>query len=174
MASQEKKILVIPISPYKRGRGTDKIPVMALAERNGRAYSKPIENVNAKTLKGAIRTLVHKDSTIMTDEWPSYTGIGKDFSGGHETVNHGEGELSRGFVPTNTAESYFALLKRGVMGIFHHVSKHHLHRYCDEFSFRWNYRKVSDGERTVAAISGSKGKRLTYKPTFGYSRNLVS
>jgi transposase-like protein len=148
---------------HKRGRGTDKVPVLALVERRGNVFSKPIENVKAKTLKGSIRTLVHKDSTIMTDEWKSYTGIGKEFTGGHETINHGEGEFSRGYVYTNTAESYFALLKRGVMGIFHHVSKHHLHRYCDEFSFRWNYRKVNDGERTVAAIKGSKGKRLSYK-----------
>lgn len=132
-------------------------------KRNGKAYSKPIEHVNAKTLKGAIRTLVHKDSTIITDEWRSYTGIGKDFSGGHETVNHGEGEFSRGYVSINTVESYFALLKRGVMGSFHHVSKGHLHRYCDEFSFRWNYRKVSDGERTIAMIKGAKGKRLSYR-----------
>ena len=78
-------------------------------------------------------------------------------------VNHGDGEFSRGFVYTNTAESYFALLKRGVMGIFHHVSKGHLHRYCDEFSFRWNYRKVNDGERAIAVIKGSKGKRLAYR-----------
>lgn len=150
---------------HKRGRGTDKVPVLALVERKGNVFSKPIENVNAKTLKGAIRTLVHKDSTIMTDEWKSYTGIGKEFNGGHKTVNHGEGEFSRGYVYTNTAESYFALLKRGVMGIFHHVSKGHLHRYCDEFSFRWNYRKVNDGERAIAVIKGAKGKRLSYRVT---------
>jgi transposase-like protein len=149
----------------KRGRGTEKAPVMVLVERNGKAYSKPIEHVNAKTLKGTIRTMVDKDSTIITDEWKSYTGIGKEFTGGHETINHGEGEFSRGYVYTNTAESFFALLKRGVMGIFHHVSKHHLHRYCDEFSFRWNYRKVNDGERTMVAIKGSKGKRLSYRTT---------
>ncbi len=154
-----------PKKKHKRGRGTDKVPVLALVERKGSVFSKPIENVNAKTLKGSIRTLVHKDSTIMTDEWKSYGGIGKEFTGGHKTINHGDGAFSRGYIYTNTAESYFALLKRGVMGIFHHVSKGHLHRYCDEFSFRWNYRKVNDGERTVAAIEGSKGKRLSYRTT---------
>jgi len=102
---------------HKRGRGTDKAPVMALVERNGKAYSKPIKNVDGKTLKGNIKRMVNKDSTIMTDEWKSYKGIGKEFTGGHWTVNHGQGEFSRGFVYTNTAESYFALLKRGVMGI---------------------------------------------------------
>ena len=159
---------------HKKGRGTDKTPVMALVERRGDAYSKPIKNVDGKTLKGTIKDLVHKESTIMTDEWKSYIGIGKNFSGGHEFVNHGKGEFSRGYVSTNTVESYFALLKRGVMGIFHHVSKHHLYRYCDDFSFRWNYRKVSDGERMIAAIKGVVGKRLTYRKTFGYNQCLIS
>ncbi|MGA8833798.1 MAG: IS1595 family transposase [Desulfomonilaceae bacterium] len=158
---------------HKRGRGTDKAPVMALVERDGDVYSKPIKNVDGKTLKGTIKQLVHKSSTIMTDEWPSYTGIGKDFSGGHEVVNHSEGEFSRGWIYTNTAESYFALLKRGVMGIFHQVSKHHLYRYCNEFSFRWNYRKVSDGERMIAAIEGVVGKRLTYRPISPNCHSLV-
>jgi len=66
-------------------------------------------------------------------------------------------------VNTNTAESFFALLKRGVHGTFHHISKTHLHRYCDEFSFRWDERKVTDGERAVSAIKGAEGKRLIYR-----------
>jgi transposase-like protein len=150
----------------KRGRGSErKTPVVALVERNGRVRSKPIERVNAKTLKGAIRENVHRDSRIMTDEWAAYTGIGKEFKGGHEVVNHGNGEYTRGDAYTNSVESYFALLKRGVHGIFHHVSKTHLHRYCDEFSFRWNYRKVDDGERMIEAVKGATGKRLMYKPS---------
>jgi transposase-like protein len=159
---------------HKRGRGTDKAPVMALVERDGKAYSKPIKNVDGKTLKGNIKRMVNQDSTIMTDEWKSYRGIGKDFTGSHWTVNHGEGEFSRGWVYTNTAESYFALLKRGVMGIFHQVSKWHLHRYCNEFSFRWNHRKVSDGERMVAAIKGVVGKRLTYRLVSPNCHSLVN
>jgi len=81
----------------------------------------------------------------------------------HQVVNHGAGEYARGDANTNTAESYFALLKRGVMGTFHHISKQHLFRYCDEFSFRWNNRKVSDGKRTENAIKGFVGKRLVYR-----------
>ncbi|MDD5556551.1 MAG: IS1595 family transposase [bacterium] len=147
----------------KRGRGTSKMPVVALISRKGRAYSKPVERVNAKELKGAIRKMVSKDSRIITDEWKAYQGIGREFAGGHESVNHGEKEYARGDVHVNNAESYFALLKRGVHGIFHHVSREHLGRYCDEFSFRWNHRKVSDGERTIAAIRGIAGKRLAYQ-----------
>jgi len=151
----------------KRGRGTKKQPVMLLVERNGKAYSKPVEFVNAKTLKGAIKEMVNKDSTIMTDEWKSYTGIGKDFKGGHKVVNHNQGEYVNGNAYTNTAESYFALLKRGVHGTFHHISKKHLAKYCNEFSFRWDNNKVTDGARTENAIKGFEGKRLMLKGLMG-------
>ncbi|MCC6450533.1 MAG: IS1595 family transposase [Candidatus Aureabacteria bacterium] len=146
----------------KRGRGTSKIPVLALISRLGQMRSRPVERVNAAELKGAIRGMVAKSARIMTDEWPAYCGIGKEYAGGHHTVNHGNDEYVRGDVHVNNAESYFALLKRGVHGIFHHVSREHLGRYCDEFSFRWNNRKVTDGERTIAAIRGAEGKRLMY------------
>lgn len=147
----------------KRGRGTKKTPVMVLVERGGKAFSKPIKRVDAANLKSAIREMVNRQAMIMTDEWTSYQGIGLEFVGGHGVVNHGLGEYVNGNISTNTAESYFALLKRGVHGVFHHVSKQHLARYCHEFSFRWNFRKVSDGERAEAAIKGAIGKRLTYK-----------
>jgi transposase-like protein len=147
----------------KRGRGTKKTPVVALIERDGRAKTRVVENVTADTLKDAIRENVSKQSTIMTDELPAYNGIGQEFAGGHQTVNHSVREYVRGLFHTNTGESFFALLKRGVHGTFHHISKHHLHRYCSEFSFRWNGRKVNDGERAVLAIQGAEGKRLVYK-----------
>jgi transposase-like protein len=149
----------------KRGRGTKKVPVMALVERDGRIKTQVLEHVNASTLKTAIRENVDKQAAIQTDELNLYEGIGKEFDGGHETINHSQGEYARGAVNTNSAESFFALLKRGVHGTFHHISKTHLHRYCNEFSFRWDERKVTDGERTVEAIKGAEGKRLTYKGT---------
>lgn len=147
----------------KRGRGTNKTPVMALVERNGKVRTKVICDVTAKTLKGAILDNVAKKSAIMTDEMPSYRGIGREYAGGHSTVNHGAGEYARADgTNTNTAESFFALLKRGMYGTFHHVSKKHLHRYCDEFSFRWDHRKTDDCARTAAALKMVAGKRLTY------------
>lgn len=149
--------------PRKRGRGTKKAPVIALIERGGKAVSKPIENVTAKTLKTAIREMVNQEARIVTDEWKSYRGIGKEFKGGHSIVRHSEGEYVNGDAFTNTAESYFALLKRGIHGTFHHISKKHLSRYCNEFSFRWDNRKVSDGMRTENAIRGFVGKRLLLK-----------
>jgi len=148
---------------HKRGRGTEKTPVMVLVERNGEAISKPIERVDAKNLQSAIRETVDKSSTIMTDECRGYYGIGQGFEGGHKSINHTMGEYVNGDISTNTAESYFALLKRGVHGTFHHISKQHLAKYCDEFSFRWNYRKVNDGNRAEAAIRGADVKRLLYK-----------
>jgi transposase-like protein len=153
-------------SKRKRGRGTTKQPVLVLVERDGRARAKPIENTTAKTLKNEIAVHVAKEAVVMTDELHSYWGLDKTFAR-HETVKHGAGEYSRKTqdglnVHTNTGESFFALLKRGHYGIFHQLSKKHLHRYCNEFTFRWGHRKVSDGERMVAAIRGAEGKRLMY------------
>lgn len=150
-------------SERRYGRGTQKPPVLALVERDGRVRSKPVEHVDAATLQSAIREQVHESSTIMTDEWPAYQGIGIHYARGHKTVQHGAGEYVLGDAYTNDAESLFALLKRGVHRIFHHISKMHLHRYCDEFSFRWDNRKTSDGERATQAIKGADGKRLVYK-----------
>lgn len=146
----------------KRGRGTRKTPVVVLVERNGRARSKVIKRLNGKNLKQQIRDNVHSDSTIMTDEFKAYIGVGKGFAGGHKTVNHGSGEYARGNVHSNTAESYFALLKRGIVGSFHHVSAKHLHRYCNEFDFRWNHRDIKDSERFVSALHLAEGTRLMY------------
>ena len=84
----------------KNGRGTKKAPVTALVEREGKAISQPIDNINSKILKSAIKEMVNKESTIMTDEWRSYNGIGKDFEGGHKVVNHGIGEFVDGDIST--------------------------------------------------------------------------
>lgn len=121
------------------------------------------DRVDGATLKATIRDNVDRSSRIMTDEWAAYRGIGTEFKGGHEVVTHSAGGYVRGDAHTNTAESFFALLKRGVTGSFHHVSKQHLDRYCDEFSFRWDHRSIDDSPRTEIAIRQTKGKRLTYK-----------
>jgi transposase-like protein len=156
--------------PHKRGRGTDKTPVMVLVERDGSARAFPLENVTADSLKGEIAVNVAKEAIVMTDELASYRGV-RD-GDGHRTVKHSAGEYSRRDpdgvnVHTNTAESFFALLKRGHYGIFHQLSKKHLHRYCTEFGFRWDRRKITDGERMVDAIRGAEGKRLMYKQPTG-------
>jgi transposase-like protein len=147
----------------KRGRGTTKIPVVALIETGGSAYSQPVKIVNAKTLGTLMKKIVDRSARIVTDEFRGYVPPAKNFAD-HSTVNHSIDQYVNpdGF-HVNTAEAYFALLKRGVHGTFHHVSAKHLHRYCDEFSFRWNGRTLEDVERRNAAVKGAEGKRLMYR-----------
>jgi transposase-like protein len=147
----------------KRGRGTAKTPVFAAVQREGQIRRRVVANVTGETLKAAIREEVDNRARIVTDENSAYRGIGSEFAGGHESVCHSTREYARGDVHTNTAESSFALVKRGIMGIYHNVSKEHLHRYLWQFDFLWNHRKLNDGERTVIAIQRSEGKRLLYK-----------
>jgi len=147
----------------KRGRGTKKPPVLGLVERKGKIRACVIPNVTGKTLRNKMRETIHDSARIMTDDLRQYRSIGREFAGGHKFVRHTFGEYVRGDIHTNTAESFFALLKRGIYGTFHAVSKKHLHRYISEFEFRWNTRKIDDGKRVVAAIKGADGKRLMYR-----------
>ena len=150
-----------PIS--KRGRGTRKQPVMAMVQRGGDVRTAVIPNVTATTLKAAIVQHVAETAKLNTDEFVSYQPIGRSWPGGHDTIDHKRREYSRGEAYTNTAESFFALLKRGVYGTFHAVSKRHLPQYVSELEFRWNTRKMDDGSRIVAAVRGGEGKRLMYR-----------
>ena len=154
--------------PSKRGRGTEKTPVAVFVERDGNVHCRPVERVDAATLKGEIHKFVDSKAAIMTDEWRSYAGIGIEFEGGHRVVCYKNKEYARTdadgvHVHNNTAESFNALIKRGHYGVYHQMSKKHLHRYCAEFGFRWDHRKVSDHERMEAAIMGISGKRLLYE-----------
>ena len=84
----------------------------------------------------------------------------------HGIVNHSIGEYARDDAHTNTVEGYFSILKRGIYGVFHHVSSYHLHRYTTEFDFRYNHREklgFNDSERNHAALKGISGKGLTYR-----------
>jgi transposase-like protein len=146
----------------KRGRGTSKTPVVALIQRGGNVRAVVVDRVTAKNLRAHAVKHMHPDSCLMTDEFKAYGPVGREFSG-HGIVTHSWGEYVKGKAHVNTCESFFALLKRGHYGTFHQLSKTHLHRYVDEFEFRWNHRKVSDGARMLAAISGVEGKRLMYR-----------
>lgn len=141
-----------------------KMAVVTLVERDGEARSFHVANVTAKMVRPLIVKTASRKSHLMTDESPIYPKIGREFAG-HTTVNHSKNEYVRkgGFATTNTADSFFALLKRGVYGQFHSVSEAHLHRYLAEFDFRYRYRKVSDTERTEALIEGMQGKRLLFQ-----------
>jgi transposase-like protein len=141
--------------------------VMTLVERGGEARSFHVKNATAKTLRDTAVKIASRKSYLMTDENVAYTKLGKEFDG-HATVNHSAKEYARlgGFVHVNSAENYFSIFKRGVIGTFHHVSEAHLHRYLAEFDFRYNNRSglgVEDNERSEKAIRGSAGKRLFYQ-----------
>lgn len=152
--------------PHKRGRGTKKTPVFVAVERNGQIRRRVVANVTGATLKAAIRELVDTNAKLMTDEHPGYNGLAPEYAS-HDTVNHGSKEYVRGDVHTNTAESSNALVKWGLMGIYHNVSKQYLPRYLAQWDFCWNHRESNDGERTVAAIKTAEGKRLMYKTPVG-------
>ncbi len=146
-----------------RGRSLKtKTPVAVLVERGGEVRARMVVDASAKSLKAHIRQNVDKTARMMTDEWRAYAWLEGEFAG-HETVDHGAGEYVRGDAYTNTAESWVALLKRGIVGTFHHVSEQHLNRYVAEFEFRYNRRKAKDGERAIAAVINAKGKRLYYR-----------
>jgi transposase-like protein len=147
----------------KRGRGTTKTPVFVAVERKGQLRRRVVADVTGQTLKDAIREEVDRQARIITDEHTSYQGIGHEFVGGHETVSHGTKEYVRGDVHTNTAESSHALVKRGIVGIYHNVSREYLHRYLWQYDFLWNNRELNDGERTVLGIKAAEGKRLMYE-----------
>lgn len=149
----------------KRGRGAaGKTAVFGLIERNGRVFAKPVSRIDAKTLQKEIREKVVKGSNLMTDEFLSYRGLSVDYT--HRTIQHGAGVYARGDVHTNTIECYWSLLKRGIFGIYHQVSKKHLHRYCTEFGFRYNTRKGNEVSRFDNVLSECDG-RLMYKTLTG-------
>ena len=142
-------------------------PVFALVERDGEARSFHVPNVRANTLRAVMEVQTSRASHLRTDEAKVYTGIGWNFAS-HETVRHSEDEYVRGDAHTNTVEGFFSILKRGVYGVYQHVSEAHLHRYLAEFDHRYNNREklgVNDVERAARALRGAKGKRLTYQTT---------
>jgi len=120
--------------------------------------------VNARTLRPILVAQIDRRTFLMTDDAGQYRYMGRDFAK-HETVNHGIEEYVRGEAHTNTIEGYFSILKRGITGVYHHVSQQHLKRDLVEFDFRYNERMaldVTDAERATKAIKGVVGKRLTY------------
>lgn len=144
--------------------GQGKEAVFSLVERNGKVRSHHVADVSAKTLRPILTAQINAASSLMTDGAGQYRHMHKDFAR-HEMVNHEISEYVRGDAHTNTVESYFATLKRGITGTYHHVSQQHLKRYLGEFDFRHNERMalgVTDSERAEKVLRGTVGKRMTY------------
>jgi transposase-like protein len=141
--------------------------VVSLVERGGAVRSAHIASVSPKSLRPAVVKVASRKSRLMTDDAKWYVRIGEEFSG-HQTTEHAKGEYVRGDVHSNTVENFFSILKRGIIGTYHHVSEAHLDRYLAEFDFRYSHRAklgVTDGERAALALKGIEGKRLTYRRT---------
>ena len=147
-----------------RGRGgAGKSIAFALVERGGKVRSHHIPSVSAKNLRPIVQKQIHEETTVMSDTGGAR--IATEFKK-HGMVNHGIGEYVRGEVSTNTVESYFATLKRGITGVYHSVSEAHLKRYLAEFDWRYNEREalgVDDATRMAKSIPGIVGKRLMYR-----------
>ncbi len=148
-----------------QGRGAvGKAAVLGMRERGGRTKAMPISGTSMEEIQGAIHANVEVGSTLMTDEHAAYNDLEGLFFR-QERVNHSAGEYVKGMASTNGIESVWAVLKRGVNGVYHHVSKKHLGRYVDEFAFRLNDGKVTRHtiERLNSFIDAVVGKRITYK-----------
>jgi transposase-like protein len=154
-----------------------KHPVVALVERGGEVRSFHMPTIRANTLRSVMARNISIESHLMTDEAKTYTLIGHNFAS-HGVVNHTNKEYVRWgvqfpemkpqMISTNTVEGYFSILKRGIYGVYQHVSEAHLHRYLSEFDFRYNNRIAlgcDDETRADRALKGAKGKRLTYQTT---------
>ncbi len=157
-----------PGMPVKSGYA-HKMKVLTLIDREtGRARSMVIDDLKSETIGPIVLANVQREAALMTDEAHRFQSIGRHFAS-HDTVNHAKDEYVRygdPVITTNTVENYFSVFKRGMKGTYQHCAKKHLHRYLAEFDFRYSNRSAlgcEDQERTVRALVGIIGKRLTYR-----------
>jgi len=143
--------------------------VVSVLQRGGRVQSKHVDRVTAENLRSIVAQNVTTGAHIITDSSTVLQGALMGHK--HDQVNHRDKEYVRYedgvCITTNAIEGYFSILKRGINGVYHQVGKQHLHRYLSEFDFRYNARKVTDGERTLQAIKQTGGKRLMLRDSIG-------
>jgi transposase-like protein len=136
--------------------------IITLVERGGEVRSFHVPRADKVTVSKIVADYIARESRLHTDESNLYKGADQFFTA-HETVKHSAKEYARGDVHVNSAEGYFGIFKRGMRGVYQHCAEKNLHRYLAEFDFRYNTRGMSDVERTLIAIKGGEGKRLTYR-----------
>lgn len=136
-----------------------KVPVFGLIS-NGYVYTRVIPNTNGRTLKTIINELVKKNTIIVTDGWRGYRGLSDNYI--HKIIEHNKGIYVKDKYHTNGIENFWSQLKRGIIGVYHVTSPKHLSKYCDEFAFRYNTRKLKDGERFNIALASAED-RLEYR-----------
>ena len=140
--------------------------IVTLIDREaGRARSFHVTHIDHTNIRAALVTNAHRSSHLRTDDARFYFGIGSEFAS-HKTTIHSNREFSRGDGNhSNTAENFFSILKRGVVGVYHHMSATHMHRYLAEFDMRYSTKSITDGERAALIVKGMVGRRLTYRRT---------
>ena len=148
----------------RQGRSKDKTAVLGMIERGGRVRAHVIEDIRRKTLHGYVRDNVVEGSTLYTDEFVSYTGLGRDYD--HRTINHAVAYVD-GNVHTNVMENFWSLLKRGLHGTYISVRPFHLFRYLDERVFTFNLRDLTDYDRFASLLRAVAGRRVTYTELTG-------
>lgn len=137
----------------------DKTPVLGIvSDKKVRTFVVP--DTKAKTLKPLINKTVKSGSILVTDEWKAYLSMSQDYD--HKVVKHKEKQYVMNGFHTNSIEGFWSILKRGIYGIYHNVSREHLSRYCDEFSYRYNTRELKDSQRFANSLENIES-RLTYK-----------
>jgi transposase-like protein len=144
----------------------NKVPVMGMVQRDGKAK---LQVIGKNSFKTVVHANVKREAIVITDSHLGYVGLDKDYAD-HQSVNHSQLEFKRGIYYTNTVEGFFGLFKRSVIGIYHQISEKHLQRYCDEMTFRFNSRKDKDGDRFIDTFNNMQGRRLTYKQLIGEGR----
>ena len=144
-----------------QGRSTkEKTVVFGVMQTGGEMFAIKVPDTKTATLKPIIEALVEKGAIIVSDEWVSYHGLGKEYD--HVVINHKQEEYVRGAFHNNGLEGFWSLFKRGYVGIYHYMSPKHLDRYCGEFSYRFNKRTTNDMDRFSDTITRCNGKRLTW------------
>lgn len=139
----------------------DKVPVFGLLERGKRVIAKVVSNTQVKTLQPLIFRYVRTGCNLYSDEWNYGNDIDKFYY--HRHVDHSKGFYGKGDLTSNSIESFWALVKRSIMGVYYHWSKKHMQRYLDECVFRFNTRKFSDKQRFELFLQNIVGRRITYK-----------
>jgi transposase-like protein len=147
--------------PYKRTGHSNKRTIIALVERGGEVRSFHVPRADAATVTAIVNDNIVREATLYTDESKLYAKMDQHVAE-HDTVRHSAKEYARGPVHTNTVEGFFSIFKRGMGGVYQHCAEKNLHRYLAEFDFRYNTRHMTDEERSVLAVQGGVGKRLTY------------
>jgi hypothetical protein len=150
------------------GKVAAKKKIVTLIDREaGRAKSFHITHIDHTNVRHALVTSADRSSVLMTDDARFYNRIGEEFAGHHTTLHSNREFAKAGGIHSNSAENFFSIFKRGLVGTYHHMSAAHLHRYLAELDFRYSTRKISDAERTAEALKGARGKRLMYRQPSG-------